>query len=229
MKHTSFLTIALFLLVFTPWIASSQTTATAVTFLTGEPLREVSYSGIEGDPFFEEKWSLGEVIFDDGQTISKKFRYNAYTNEVEYIGEEGLMVVVNPDAVGLKIHYEKKKKMVTYHFQKGFENIENLDGDQHYMVFHNGRYKLLELYKKELRSSQSADYNRAEPVRKFITVKTLYLVTGEVAHKIRLTKGAILNLLGEDKERAVAYVKKNKIKWGDPLEVGKLLAYLESN
>ncbi len=63
--------------------------------------RDISYEDIDGSPYHSDKLISGLVITLKGDTLVRFMRYDSYTEKMEYVQDDQLLVLNNPEATNL--------------------------------------------------------------------------------------------------------------------------------
>ena len=75
-------------------------TANLVWKQSYEPVkRAFNYENIFGSPYLTDDLIEGTIRFTKGKEITTHLRYNAYTDEMEYLNGDKLMVITNPEEI----------------------------------------------------------------------------------------------------------------------------------
>ncbi len=224
MKFLLFLLMACCLLIDTTYAQLDLNTVGRKKYL-GDfvPVRrKLNYSEIEGTPYAEEVLLEGYLILKRGDTVKNYFRYNIYTDEIEYLDGQELKVLLN--------HYEMDRLL--------------LDGVTYVRIDYNSGIKLKSgylipevegpcaLYKKLNVTFNDpmpprSSYDKATPAN-FERKSDQWFISfdGAPARMVALNKNVIRKVFPpRDVRNLEEYVDKNKLKPKREMDFVKIITY----
>lgn len=208
-------------------LASTLTAQTSLD-LPSEYLRNNTTGGVntnlppnlEGSPYLTEDFRSGKVYTENEAPYPAMMRYNAYQDEIQVQGPNGISSLFMRDYVWAEINGETFK----------IESFENGSGSSkgYFVELNQGKMRLLKRYNKVFKESQpaSSSYSQAKPPR-FEDDITYYLAQeGNPAQEVKLKKKDILNVLSS--KEAESFIKENKLGLKSEDEVVRVLNYLNA-
>ncbi|MDG1571989.1 hypothetical protein OZ410_06650 [Robiginitalea sp. M366] len=172
---------------------------------------------VEGSPYLNDEFKRGAVYMNEEKPYAAYMRYNAYQDEMQVQGPDGISTLFKREYVWAMLEGEKFK-IETYDTGNGTR--------QGYFVELNaGKTRLLKRYQSLFREGEKAvsSYSQDKPPR-FEAETSYYLaMEGKPAQEVKLRKKDILEML--DNDASEGFVKENKLKLKDEAEVLMLLQH----
>ncbi len=170
---------------------------------------------IEGSPYLTDDFVKGTVFIENEKPYTAMMRYNAYQDEIQVQGSDGISSLFKRDYVWAVIGGQTFK----------IEDYKSRSGTTkgYFIEMNQGKVRLLKRIVHIFREGQEASstYSQDIPPR-FDQEVTYYLAReGSPAEEVRLRKKDILNYLGS--KEAESFVKENKIRLKTEGEVISLL------
>jgi len=193
------------------------------------------YEGIQGDPFYDNRWSSGVVcLVKDSAIVNQsqtKFKFDSYTNELWILQGRDSMIAYSRD-----IHWfmlDNEAKQVTF---LKFPQQSNGSPHKFFRVLYNGHMvKLAQEVKKELRRADFIDkgmYSSGSPFDRFEEKSVYVLAVGkDLFRKTKLTLNDLTDGMTVPLRKKVKlYAKEQKIKGKlSEEEAIRLLMYADKN
>lgn len=175
---------------------------------------------LEGSPYLDDDFKRGMVYTENEKPYPAMMRYNAYQDEIQIKGANGISSLFMRDYVWAELGGETFK-IASY--EKGSGTAKG-----YFVVMNEGRTRLLKKYNKVFKEEvpASSSYSQAKPPR-FEDAITYYLAEeGSPAREVKLKKKDILNVLSS--KEAESFIKENKLGLKSEDEVLKVLNHLNA-
>jgi len=170
---------------------------------------------VVGSPYFPEEFIKGTVFIENEKPYAAMMRYNAYQDEVQVQGSNGISSLFKREYVWAEIEGQSFR-IETYKTRSGTSK-------GYFVELNRGKVRLLKRIVREFKEGQPAvsTYSEDTPPR-FDEEVTYYLVReGSPAQQVRLRKKDVLEFLSS--KEVESYVKENKLKLKSEDEVIKVL------
>lgn len=170
--------------------------------IAGEQLRyTLGYEGIEGSPFFNDKWLGGRVVFVSGEVADMDFiRYDMLEDKLFFLNENKEELLFKK-AVSIFI-------LRGAVFQNNFPVVGNLGPANYYQIIGKGQYALLK--KDSFTIGQRTEYG-IPPTRYFIKDTRYYVFDNKRMKSIKPDAKSLANVFGVKKEAITSYIDENKL------------------
>ncbi|OQX82343.1 MAG: hypothetical protein B6D64_00605 [Bacteroidetes bacterium 4484_276] len=206
--------------------ANHQTSETAnqhELYSGGAIYSDFKLEGTAGSAYLIGDWQEGIIIMKDNTVISgNKYRYNIYTQQMQFISNEDTMAVANPGEVKF-IQFADKVFVHTDYYCKNelkqgyFELLE--DGECSLLKRWVVSYRLVD---GEAKQRLSASNDSEE----FIRECSCFLKFGDQpAMALKSRKKEFINCFDEDSEQISAYMKRGKLKHKDQDDLLGIVSY----
>ncbi len=202
----------------------SQKTSFDINSEVGRTASLVSVSNItsgddvDGTPYYQENYTLGEV-FKDGVLQGKSLlKYNGYSDNIEFLRGETPYNIFKNDGLSVIIK-NLNFKLYDINGEKKF-----------YITFNKGKTSLLLNAKKKFKEKvlPKSSYDKGQTAR-FISSYQYYFLNKEgKLIPLKLKKKNILTALKDKKEDIINYVSKNKLKYKKEKDVIKIIDFYNS-
>ena len=186
--------------------------------------RTVNYSEIEGSPYLEPNLFHGVVYFYGNDTSHYYMRYNIYLEEMEYLDNEVIKVITNPNHL-VKIELNGK----TFRYKVGFNSKNKLKGE-YFIELKTGTINLYKKPRVEFEEKEPAknSYVPATNDRFNRLRDTFYYEKEGKLYLIKESKSFLKEIFTENKADVETYLKANKIKPGSEKDLIELFNYANS-
>ena len=173
-----------------------------------------------GSQYINEIYQEGTAIIDSSKVENRLMRYNAYTDEMEFLSKEQkpLRLLKREN---IEVILNGKKYQVLYYYYK------NKIAKGYFIPLNEGKVVLYLQPKKRLTRAEAPGngYDNLTPA-KYENKFEYYLKKGDKPiTKIEIGRKDILNQLGDRKEAIKSYIKENKIKLSKVEDVIEVLNY----
>jgi hypothetical protein len=114
----------------------------------------ISYSDIEGSPFWSDKWNPAIVFFSGGGKAKiNQAKLNLYTNEIHYLSSDGTELAVENEGITSIVFLNKNN--LTQPIASFAKLVNHLTGNGtvYYKVLNSGIFQLIVLQKKLVKTS----------------------------------------------------------------------------
>ncbi len=176
---------------------------------------------VEGSPYLTDEFIKGTVFIENEQPYGAMMRYNAYQDEIQVQGADGISSLFKRDYVWAEIGGQSFR-IETYNTRSGTSK-------GYFVELNRGKVRLLKRIEKEFKAGQPAvsSYSEDTPPR-FEEKVTYYLVReGSPAEEVRLRKKDILEFLSS--KEIESYVKENKLRLKTEGEVIQVLTQINAS
>lgn len=181
-----------------------------------------TYSDIEGNPYYFEDFREGSVITKDAKKYNGEFRYDLYSDQIEFKVDEDVYWIANPELV----EYLKIDDHVFMFFDKDL--VDSKKGF-YYEILVMGECKLLKRKGVNLKPAEQAKpYVDAKPAT-FVDRQSQFYIQIGIAHPQKISnKKNLLELLSDKESEISKFIKKNKISASNENELIDLVDYYNS-
>jgi len=177
-------------------------------------------ANLVGSPYLTDDFRRGMVYMENETPYPAMMRYNAYQDEIQVKGPNGISTLFMRDNIWAELNGETIK-IETY--EKGSGTAQG-----YFFELNKGATRLLKKHQRVFMESvpASSSYSKEKPPR-FDDEITYYLVQeGVPAKEIKLKKKDIAEVLNS--QEAQAYIKENKMKLKSEAEVLELINHLNA-
>lgn len=175
---------------------------------------------IEGSPYLRDEFVKGTVFVENEKPYAAMMRYNAYQDEIQVQGSDGISSLFKRDYIWAEIGGE------TFRIQTYGDRTGTSKG--YFVELNRGNIRLLKRIVREFKEGQPAvsSYSQNTPPR-FDEKVTYYLVREKSpAREVRLRKKDILGFLSS--KEVETYVKENKLRLNSEKEVIQVLTQINA-
>lgn len=175
---------------------------------------------IEGSPYLTDEFVKGTVFVENEKPYAAMMRYNAYQDEIQVQGSDGISSLFKRDYIWAEIGGE------TFRIQTYGDRAGTSKG--YFVELNRGNIRLLKRIVREFKEGQPAvsSYSQNTPPR-FDEKVTYYLVREKSpAREVRLRKKDILGFLSS--KEVETYVKENKLRLNSEKEVIQVLTQINA-
>ena len=185
------------------------------------------YKEISGSPFLEKELQNGTIILNDDRKVENVLiRYNAYEDALLYQIEKDQITMLDPPVIkGFEFQPNDRKVK--------FISISFIEGKKHfYEVIYDGKSTLVVRHQIKLtkKTNNAGSYGANDMQGSaFKKLETYFLMdaTGKI-FEISLTKKSLTSALGSHEEELKAFIKENKLKVREKIDLATLLEYYDS-
>jgi len=174
---------------------------------------------IQGIPYFDPEFKVGEVFVKGQEVYGALLRYNAFSDEIEMKANGEINALLKRDYISVRI------EDYNYRIEKYKENSSLLQG--YFIVLNEGKYRLLLRKIKVFQEGKEANnsYGNSVPSR-FEKSESYYIADGsEVVQKVRLRKKDLLAILGNNAD-LLDFINSKGYKLKSATEVIEVLDFL---
>lgn len=184
--------------------------------------RKIPYERIQGSPYHKDKLISGSLITTNSDSLKRYMRFNAYTNEIEYVENEIIKELINPLIVE-RIYLNNR----IYQYKR-YESGNGIK-ETWMMLLVEGRCNLYKRELVEFKDEEAAEssYQSGSPAR-FVNLAAEYFATcGEQEIiPISLNKSSIVSFFGTHGYSAEEIIKDNKLKPRKEEDLGRLFTII---
>ncbi len=185
------------------------------------------YKEISGSPFLEKELQNGTIILNDDRKVENVLiRYNAYEDALLYQIEKDQITMLDPPVIK-GFEFQPNDRNVK------FISISFIEGKKHfYEVIYDGKSTLVVRHQIKLtkKTNNAGSYGANDMQGSaFKKLETYFLMdaTGKI-FEISLTKKSLTSALGSHEEELKAFIKENKLKVREKIDLATLLEYYDS-
>jgi len=184
----------------------------------------LSYSEIEGTPFWSEQWNPAIVFFGTGGKAKiSQAKLNLYTNEIHYLGIDGTELAAENEGITRLVFLNKNNLTQPIASFAKLTNHITGNGYVYYRVLNAGKYQLI-LLQKQLVKTSPYDPILAKTTTSFYTKKDYAIYAeGKVIPLKDLDRNSILSVAPAN-ELANSWLQTSKSKLKSEKDV---IEYLE--
>jgi hypothetical protein len=175
---------------------------------------------VEGSPYLNDEFVRGTVFVEKEKPYAAMMRYNAYQDEIQVQGPDGISSLFKRDYVWAEIGGQSFR-IETYKTRSGTSK-------GYFVELNRGEVRLLKRIVREFKEGQPAvsSYSEDTPPR-FDEEVTYYLIReGSPAEEVRLRKKDVLGFLSS--KEMESYVKEYKLKLKSESEVIQVLTQINN-
>ncbi|WP_157473352.1 hypothetical protein [Eudoraea adriatica] len=173
-----------------------------------------------GSQYLNEIYQEGTAIIDSSKEENRLMRYNAYTDEMEFLSKEQKPLrLLKRENIEVILNGKK--------YQVLFYNFKNKIAKGYFNPLNEGEVVLYLQPKKRLSMAEAPDngYDDLAPA-KYENKFEYYLKNGDKPiTKVEINRKAILNQLGDRREAIKRYIKENKLRLSKLEDVIEVLNY----
>ncbi|MFD1256538.1 hypothetical protein ACFQ3S_06990 [Mucilaginibacter terrae] len=192
--------------------------------INGRPIVSKNYDNIEGEPYYNTEWLLGNVKLEDGTLYSNlRLKFNQIEDDVYFQGKdkEALYFLKPVSEFTLRIVNDNNTKIV--YFVRG---IKGLPDNAFCQVLFKGNTQLIKRVTKVVISV--SEYNAAVPVKKIDVNEKYYLISNSTLRRIKPDKKSFIAALSDKQKKIEDYLKVNKTDFKNDEDLAKLITYYNS-
>ena len=202
---------------------------TVSSFTTNSPADE-TFNKIKGSPYYNKEFMFGNVAMYDGKKYNGLFRYNLYSQEMEFIYKYDTLIIDNPIKVK-HISFAAKKFAFSVIVQNQWR--KNLIYGGYFEVLNQGQCQLLIKYEMDFRLNKYvANYGGGggDGSYRFIPSEYYFMRLNiyEPAFKFKKSKRFIFKTFQDNKKEISAFMKSDKINMNKRGDLIKLFEYINT-
>ena len=187
---------------------------------------KLTYDDIEGTPYLQEKLTKGMITFVDGKTQPYYMRYDRYTDEVEFMRNEKIFAIDNPEEVEA-IQIGDDKLVYTRYYIKDIRYdgylVERTEGDCDFLVRKRVEYR-------EAKPAKSS-FHLPTPA-KFVNKRDqwFYSCSNRDPMFIPADNTGMKEIAGSTEvyKKLKGYMKENKLSYGQEADMIKVFEFYNS-
>jgi hypothetical protein len=175
---------------------------------------------VEGTPYFNKKFTAGEVFIKNNEPFSAMLRYDAFRDNLEMQKGDEFTSLLKRDYIYAKIGKETVKIF-------NYINDRDETREGYFTQLTHGKTLLLKKKKKVFKPAEasSSTYKKDSPPRLIDEIDYYLIIDNSIAEKIRLKKKSVLKALRAYPE-AVKITQQRKMKLSSEEEVIQLIQLL---
>lgn len=213
----------------------------AVRSATNDPMRPFShymysfdtrYKETIGTPFFNENWSLGEVV-DKNKYVWKNIwiKYDVFADELMVKTANGDSIVVKSSAIesfNLSVNLQNYKFVVMK--LKDFAINKTNKNEGYFQSFYNGKTIAYLRHRVSLIKGEESSTYVTNTSNKFVKDSPIFYIQkkGELPLKVSRNKKSFLKVLNDKEVQLKSYIDTEKIDFTKDADIIKLLTYYDS-
>lgn len=181
--------------------------------------------GTSGNPYMNSEWQEGIIIMNDNSVIKgNKFRYNIYTQQMQFTDDKDTMAIANPEEIKF-VRFATNVFVYTDYLYNG----ELKSGYFELLKDGNGKCSLL---KRRKVSYHLVDHDANQVLdpscksEEFVQECSCFLKFGDQpAMALENRKKDFLNCFDGESEDIAAFMKSNKMKFKDQDHLIEIVSY----
>ena len=186
--------------------------------------KQLDYETIEGNPYLDERLMIGIVTFKNGDKVSYYLRYDTFSDEVEYLQGESLLVITNKDNLDNITLNDYKIVYETYQ-----NNNQNMEG--YLLEVVSGQCNLYQKHKVEFVEAKPAISSYHAPTPDHFQNKGTSWLFGCTPHPITLftpDKKSLKEIMSSSYPEVAKYIKENKLRLNREADLIPIFEYYNS-
>lgn len=191
----------------------------------GNPVFEKSYIDVQGSPYLQEEWAIGNVELKNGKSYKGvALKYDQVKDVLLFRNEKNEMNTFAQPVQSFTITNRKDNQPLL--FRNGFTPVKNGNENSFYQVLADGKIQLLVRKVKKVREDKA--YGSATTVRTIEEYTTYFIAKNGEPVIIKKNEKAVLEALGGNSTALEAYIRSNKLNVKNDEDLVKLIAYVNS-
>lgn len=191
----------------------------------GNPVFEKSYIDVQGSPYLQEDWAIGNVTLKNGKSYTGVgLKYDQVKDELLFRNEKNEMNTFAQPVKSFTITSRKNNSQLL--FRNGFAPVKAATENSWYQVLADGKVQLLFRNVKKVRKDKA--YNSATTVLTIEEYPTWFIAKDGVPVSIKKNEKAVLEAIGGDRTALEAYIRSNKLNVKNDEDLVKLIVYYNS-
>lgn len=183
---------------------------------------------VEGNAFYNEKWTDAGIIFMDGKSFAGiKTRMNLFSGMVHCLLKNGKEVAVESKILKKIILNDSLPGILAAStFQSGFPAVDDHSAETFYKVLEEGNCTFLKYMKKSIKELKQFNSNSIE--KKYELFEKWYLFKDGKMNHIKKGKESLLKVLSDKKDSLEEFIKSNKLNCKSEDDIKKVITYYNS-
>ena len=192
--------------------------------ISGNPIKAITFSDVQGTPFLVDAWYPGSVRLANGNSYKENLflKYNIKQDELYFKGKNDETLAFVDPVVEFTIDY----KLDHLHYKNGFNGINGFTNTTFFQVLADGNVQLLKKITKTI--LEDRPYNSPTVNKVFADVEQYFLIVGGKPVTIKKDKKAILAAIGNKQAELETYIKANNLNVKNDNDAAKLVIYYNS-
>jgi hypothetical protein len=188
----------------------------------------ITYADVYGSPFWDDRWNPGYLILRNGSGVKlDQIRINLLTGQVHYINNSGVELVAEPTTVPKIILFKAKDTSQLLAIFEAFPDLNNNNMLFYYRVANDGKWRLMELQKAEIKVS-NYDPLQGKKESRFINKSQYAIGEFNYLHPLSSLEHAKISQELKLDDAAESWLKSNKNKLKNESDVVTFLGYMNS-
>ncbi|MBO9732777.1 MAG: hypothetical protein J7623_29310 [Chitinophaga sp.] len=188
----------------------------------GHPVFEKSYIDVQGSPYLQDDWAIGNVDLVNGKAYKGvALKYDQVKDQVLFKNDKDEMNVFTQPVKSFTINNRKDNSTLLY--RNGFTPLKNATEASYYQVLADGQTQLLTRIVKKIRDDKA--YNSATTVRTIDSYQCYFIAKGNTPVLIKKSDSAVLEALGSNIPALKEYIRKERLNVKNDADLAKLIAY----
>ena len=186
--------------------------------------KQLDYETIKGNPYLDNMLMPGLVTFKNGDRVTYNMRYDTFSDEVEYLQGESLLVITNKENLDFITLNDYKIVYETY-------QINNQEISGYLLEVVSGQYNLYQKHEVEFIEAKPAISSYHPPTPDHFQNKGtrwLYGCTPDPITSFTPDKKSLKEIMRSSYPAVAAYIKENKLKLNRKADVIAIFEYYNS-
>jgi hypothetical protein len=193
------------------------------TFTNSKEIDEKRYEGIKGSPYLFDDWQIGKLIDKNDSVYNDvQLNYNGYDSDFEVLNGDKFISLDDAQFKSVSINSKEGEYIFEKNLHQKFKNKLLL------VVYKGANITCFMDYSVGLTENKiNGNMGATSIIRRFKYDPMHYFIINGELKSMRLTKNKLTNLLS-NKKAINNFIKKNKLKLTEPLDLTKILEYYEA-
>jgi hypothetical protein len=192
----------------------------------GNPVFEKSYVDVQGSPYLQEDWAIGNVLLKNGKSYTGvALKYDQVKDVLLFRNEKNETNTFAQPVKSFTITSRKDNSQLS--FRNGFTPVKSATENSYYQVLADGKVQLLFRNVKKVRNDKA--YNSATTVLTVEEYPGWFIARDGMPVTIKKSEKAVLEAIGGDSAALEAYIRSNKLNVKNDADLVKLITYYNSS
>lgn len=197
-------------------------------YTSGVPVRIKDYTDIQGSPFLNDEWVVGQVKLEEGKIYNDVYlKYNQLEDQIYYRGNDNIVMTFNDLIKEFTFINLKNVSGNNMLFRNGYPSTQNTSGKAYFEVLADGKMQFLKRTIKQILDSK--EYNSATTNRNIVESSKYYFFYNGNIIITKRDKKSILSSFPDKQAELSTYVSSNNLNFKDEKDIIKLVDFYNSN
>lgn len=195
----------------------------------GEPIKENSYTEVEGNSFLINDWLSGSINLENNKDVTASLKYDIFANVLLFKKENGEILAVKNKIRGFTLNNTNSEisNISPLVFVNGYPTTGKQTEGSFYQLIADGKVRLLKYYKKSIDERPGTSYT-ASVTKSFKLLQVYYIFRDGNLTEIQPNKKSILKLFDDHTAQLDTYLKANNVNFKSDKDLQKLFTWYNS-